>query len=195
LPIKLEKEDIENGSRLDIIRIILIALRTSRLFRILRKEKGLVYSIRMTDDLFEYGFPYICVEFEAEMNKILEILEIIKEVVFDFIYKGPTDEELEKAKNYIIEKAKILKDDPQRILNGLMFYLLYYDKIFTLDDYSKVIERTEKNDILEILKKLDFKFLNICIQSAVEDKKILMGIENLLNKRYKKFSCFLMIFY
>jgi predicted Zn-dependent peptidase len=114
------------------------------------------------------------------MNKILEILEIIKEVVFDFIYKGPTDEELEKAKNYIIEKAKILKDDPQRILNGLMFYLLYYDKIFTLDDYSKVIKRTEKNDILEILRKLDFKFLNICLQSPVEDKKILRDVEDLL---------------
>jgi predicted Zn-dependent peptidase len=180
LPIKLEKEDIENGSRLDIIRIILIALRTSRLFRILRKEKGLVYSIRITDDLFEYGFPYIYIEFESEMNKVLEILEIIKEVIFDFIQKGPTDEELEKAKNYIIEKSKILKDDPQRILNGLMFYLLYYDKIFTLDDYRQVIERTEKNDILEILRKLDFKFLNICLQSPVEDKKILRDVEDLL---------------
>jgi predicted Zn-dependent peptidase len=180
LPIKLEKEDIENGSRLDIIRIILIALRTSRLFRILRKEKGLVYGIRITDDLFEYGFPYIYIEFESEMNKVLEILEIIKEVVFDFIQKGPTDEELEKAKNYIIEKSKILKDDPQRILNGLMFYLLYYDKIFTLDEYRQVIGRTEKNDILEILRKLDFKFLNICLQSPVEDKKILRDVEDLL---------------
>jgi predicted Zn-dependent peptidase len=188
LPIKLEKGDIENWSRLDIIGSILTSLRTSRLFRILRKERELVYSIRMRDDLFEYGFPYICIEFEAEMNRVLEILKIIKEVIFDFIYKGPTDEELKKAKNYFIEKAKILKDNPQRILNGLMFYLLYYDKIFTLDDYSKVIERTEKNDILEILKKLDFKFLNICLQSAVEDKKILRDVEKFLKDMKSRFT-------
>jgi predicted Zn-dependent peptidase len=42
LPIKLENKDIENWSRLDIVGSILISLRTSRLFRILRKERGLV---------------------------------------------------------------------------------------------------------------------------------------------------------
>jgi predicted Zn-dependent peptidase len=181
LPIKLRKEDFEDWNKLDIVSNILTSLRTSRLFKILRKEKGLVYSIRMRDDLFEYNYPYVYLGFEAELKNVLEILKIIKKVIFDFIHNGPTDDELERAKNYIIENSKLLKDEPQKVIGGLMFFLLHHERIFTLDDYAEVIKKTQKEDILEILKKLDFELFNICLQSPQEDEKILKEIKDFAN--------------
>jgi len=186
LPLKLNQNDFENWNRLDLISNILVSMRTSRLYKILRKEKGLVYSIRIKSDLYEYNFPYVYLEFEAEMKNILEILKIIKEVVFDFIQNGPTDSEFSKAKNYIVEKAQLLKDDPVVVTNGLMYFLLNYNRIFPIEDYIKIIEKTEKEDLIEILKKLDFDFLNICLQSPQKDQKILKEISKIINPQLIK---------
>lgn len=170
---------LEDRIKQQLIRSILGGLRRSRLFRLLRQRRGLVYHVGFGSAVFQhFGYGYI--SSQVSLEKLDEVLELIIRELSAFIVNGPTEEELEFAKNHHINQVLMQWDHPSAISEWIADDLMWEKKIYTPEDYAKMAERVEVKDLRYFVKKYwDFAKLNLVIQGSVEDSK-----ENI--KKYEK---------
>jgi predicted Zn-dependent peptidase len=159
------KERIAEG----LARSILVNLRTSRLYRLLRQQLGLVYGIGFGAARYR-DLGYVSIDSQAHIDKIEEVLKHINDELHLFINDGITDEEYLLAKNYSKNQALMQFDHPGAIGSWIEDDLLWEDKIYDPDEYAEIIESVTKEEIGEIVRKnWDFSKLNLTIQGPIED--------------------------
>ncbi len=152
-----------------IARSILGRLRVSRLYRLLRLQRGLVYGVDMGATTYEH-FAYVYISTQTAPDKVEEVMELIIKELTSFLENGPTEEELNFAKNYTVNQILMQFDHPGNIASWIEGDLLWEDKIYTPDEYAKMIERVSKKDIMNFMKKYwDFSKLNLTIQGPIEN--------------------------
>lgn len=150
---------------------ILGRLHSSRLYRLLRQQLGLVYSINMGSVTYQnFGYVYISTQVDAE--KVLEVISLITKELSKFLSKGPTEDEINFAKNYAINRVLMQFDHPRNIADWIEDDLLWQDKVYTTEEYVELIKKVTKKDIMEFMQKYwDFSKLNLVVQGKVENSK------------------------
>ncbi len=136
---------------------------SSRLFRTLREDMGIVYEIYTFMESFldsgVHGIYFICDQknYRAAMNGVEEEI--------NSICSGKiTDEELEKAKTQIISGMKISYDSLSGRMRFLARSMLYYENITYINDIIKAVERISKEEVIKIAKKyMKFSDFNVSI--------------------------------
>lgn len=161
------EEQITQG----VARNILGRLRTSRLYRLLRLQRGLVYGIDMGSATYQqFGFVYISTR--TASGKVFEVVELIAKELASFVTSGPTDKELKHAKNFSLNQVLMQFDHPSNIAGWIEGDLIWKDKVYMPDEYAKMIEEVDKSRVIEFMKKYwDFKKLNLTVQGQVKNTK------------------------
>lgn len=150
---------------------ILGRLRSSRLYKLLRQQKGLVYTVGAGQSSYRtFGNFYVTTE--VTKDKLDEVLDlIIKELVGMYLH-GPTTEELEFAKNYSINKTLMSWDHPSNIAGWIMSDLMWEDKNETPEEHVKIVQKVTVEDTIKLMRKhWDFKKLIMVIQGPVQNSK------------------------
>ncbi len=151
--------------------VILGRLRSSRLFKLLRYNRGLVYDVGATDSkLPDIGL--VNISSEVEDKKLDTVVQLIAESLNKYINQGPTKEELDFTKNYLINNWLMAFDNPDSIANWLENELLWRNEIKLPNDYIEVIKNITSKEITEMMQQhWNLKKLNLLIQGPIKDKE------------------------
>ncbi len=162
-----------------IIRNILGGMFTSRLFKLLRLEKGLVYSVHAGMGI-SFGFGNFSISTQVVPENLDEVLDLIVKELDQFIKSGPTKEELEFFRSYAINRHLMSWDHPSSIAGSIKSDLMWEDKIVVPEERVKEVQKIASKDLFEVMEKYwDFSKLQLVIQGPIEDSK-----ENI--KKYEK---------
>jgi predicted Zn-dependent peptidase len=125
---------------------------TSRLQKILREEKGLVYSVECrTTSLPDTGTIDFDVSVRSE--KVIEVAEILFEEIKKFILTGVSEDELGLVKKRYGYDLDYELDDPYRQIMRHGFCHLYSTE-FTLEEEREKISQITPLDILNVARDI-----------------------------------------
>ncbi len=136
---------------------------SSRLFRILREDMGIVYEIySFLESFFDsgvFGLYFVCdaKNFEKAMNAI-------KNEFNNIMKNGISDEEIQKVKTQIISSSLISFDTLSGRMRFLARSMLYNGEITYLDESIEKIKSIDKNQLIRTAKKYcNFNDFNVSI--------------------------------
>ncbi len=163
------QSDIKQVVIQQILRSILGGLGASRLYKLLRHELGLVYHIGFSTGTWQrWGFVDSYTQVASE--KLDQVLELMVKEIKSFLDKGPTYEELEFAKHYHINRTLMQFDHPSNIAGWISGDLLWEEKIYTVEEYAKLITDVKLAGLVDFMQKnWDFKRLNLTLQGPLEN--------------------------
>jgi len=150
---------------------------TSRLFKEVREKRGLCYHVRSSSDNWaDTGYWSIyagvaTVKVEEAVKAILHEVALARD-------KGVTDEELVVARKRLKTMFAFKSEDPEFMGEYYGRQELFGEKVVTLEDYIKKIDKITKDDINALTKKYFIaKNLNMAL---VWNKKKEDGLRKLL---------------
>lgn len=147
--------------------VILGQLRNSRLFRLLRYQKGLVYDVRAGSSSYP-GLGYVYISLEAVKGHLDEALSLITQEVVSFVANGPSEEELNFAKNYLTSQWLMTFDHPSSIAEWVESHLLWDNKGLLPEDYAHLIKDITTADITSFIKQYwDLQKTNLTVQGPI----------------------------
>jgi zinc protease len=112
---------------------------TSRLMKEIRQKRGLAYSVQSHFvPLKEEGPFEIGLQTRKEQSE--DALVLTRKVLADFVAAGPTEKELEEAKQNIIGSFPLRIDSNKKIVGYLAMIGFYNLPLTYLDDYIKAVE-------------------------------------------------------
>lgn len=142
-----------------LIGFILGGSMSSRLFKKIRNELGLCYSIYAFDMNYKNnGFLGISLGTSAVNAKTA--IDAVNAEIKRVLTEGVTDEEFEIAKNLTLDKYQISNDTPSTNLS----YLSYTGKLFDQEemiDYIKSVTRDQALKVFREFVKLENEFISI----------------------------------
>ncbi len=126
---------------------------TARLFREVREKRGMAYSVY--SQLNEYDHCPMLIGAAATRNERAgEALAVIEEQVRDFANQGPTEDELDKAKKYLIGSYALRFDTSTKIASQLVNLQLDGFEPSYLDERNGRIAAVGLEDCKRAAKKL-----------------------------------------
>lgn len=164
-PDKYSKEQLGQS----LLTIILGRLRNSRLFKLLRYQKGLVYGVSAGTSGIP-GITSIAISSETNPENLEEVVRLITAELIGFVDKGLTEKELEFAKYFMENQWLMSFDHPSSIASWIGHELLWKEKIQLPEDSVKELEGIDNKFLLDLMKKhWDFSKLNLVIQGPVDE--------------------------
>jgi len=124
----------------------------SRLSVEIREERGMAYSVYSYFVPMQRPGPYI-LGLQTRNDQAKDAREISLETVRRFIEEGPTDEELQSAKNNITGGFPLRLDSNQDIANQVLNIAFYDLPIDYLDKYSERVGNVTRSGILDAFQR------------------------------------------
>ena len=145
---------------------VLANLHKSRLYNLLRYQKGLIYAISMNSiSLPGYGINNIPLECSPE--HLEEVLDIIVENLIEMRKNGITQEEFQYIQNYSIDSLLMQFDSMGAIMDNLKQDLLWEGEIFLPERTVEILKEITCDEVNGYLKKYwDFSTANLCLQMS-----------------------------
>jgi len=135
----------------------------SRMMDEIRVKRGLAYAVGGHFANYRY-LNYFSGRLQTKLESQDEAIDVIKEMVSQFVAKGVSQEELDKAKQYILGSEPLKNEALSQRLYGA-FNNYYYERGM---DYKK--------RELELIEKLSLKELNSFIASHPEIKELTFAV-------------------
>lgn len=143
---------------------------TSRLMEEIRQKRGLAYSVHSSfAPLKEEGPFEIGLQTRKEQSE--EALALTQKVLSDFVANGPTEKELNAAKQNIIGSFPLRIDSNKKIVGYLALIGFYKLPLTYLDDYIKAVGKVTVAEIKDAFqRRIDPKGMVTVVVGAVEPK-------------------------
>ena len=126
---------------------------TARLFREVREKRGLAYSVY--SHLQNYDHAAMLVGATSTKNeRAAESLAVIEEQIADLAASGPTEEELAKARKFLIGSYALRFDTSTKIAGNLMQLQLEGRPTAYLDQRNKLVAAVDLDAAKRAAKKL-----------------------------------------
>jgi predicted Zn-dependent peptidase len=124
---------------------------TSRLQRVLREERGLVYSVECrATSMSDIGTMDFDVTVRPE--KLIEVSQVLIQEIKNFILNGPSDEEVAHVKKRYMFDLDLEIDDPYKQVIRYAFPHLYSEEMSLEEERNQVME-ISKDKIVEVAKR------------------------------------------
>jgi len=163
------EHDLVLRLRQNIILAILVNLSRSRLFRLLRHQRGLVYGINAGSYTIN-GLGYTAITSESSQEHLEEVISLIVQELSTFIKNGPTEEELKVTKDFLSNQWLMSFDHPSSIANWIEGDLVWENKIHMPEEMIALIQSTTIKDLVDLMNKhWDFKKVNLVIQGGMKN--------------------------
>lgn len=128
-----------------------------RLFKELRDNKSLAYSLTaFSSEQYDRGF--FAFYMGTAGDKLMEAKSSMWDEIIKFLKEGIGEEELERAKNYVIGNFEIGLQSNAAYANSLMFNELYGNDIDAFLEFPTRIKAVTKDQVMGVAKKyIDMK--------------------------------------
>jgi predicted Zn-dependent peptidase len=124
---------------------------TSRLQRVLREERGLVYSVECrATSMSDIGTMDFDVTVRPE--KLVEVSKVLIQEIKNFIRLGPSDFEVDHVKKRYMFDLDLELDDPYKQVMRYAFPHLYSEEM-SLDEERNQIMAISKGEIIEVARR------------------------------------------
>lgn len=152
---------------------------SSRLFQQVREQQGLCYSI------YSYGAGHqdagvFCVYTALNRETETKALETIRRVITQFKEEGPTDEELERAREQSKANVVMGLESTQSLMSHAGRSLLFMDKILSAEEIIAAYDAVTREDVMDLAREI-FRWDQVSlsavgqVRSVEEYKKIVLG--------------------
>lgn len=149
-------------------------LRNSRLFKLLRYQKGLVYDVGSGASLLP-GLGFVYISSEVSQRNLEEVTRLIAGELREFARTGPTEDELQFAKNFLANQWLMVFDHPSSIAGWIEGDLLWEKKVLMPEEVIKMMMQIKVSDIVGMMQKYwDFSKLQMTIQGPVKKTPVNM---------------------
>ena len=118
----------------------------SRLSQEVREKRGLSYSVYSYFSPMRMRGPFI-IGLQTENSQREEALKIVRDVLVDFVAKGPTEQELTGAKKHLTGGFPLRLDSNGKIANNLAVIGFYGLPLTYLDDFIPRVEAVTARQI------------------------------------------------
>ena len=152
---------------------------SSRLFQQVREQKGLCYSI------YSYGAGHaetgvFCIYTALNKETEAKALATIRRVIDDFLAKGPTTEELERAREQ--SKANVIMglESTQSRMSHAGRSLLFSGEILTPEQIIDAYDRVTREDVVALAQEIfDWERASLSavgqVRTAEEYRQLVLG--------------------
>ncbi len=126
---------------------------SSRLFNELRTAKGLAYSV---GGGIGYGWNHpglTNIEMQTKSASTVEGIHGIDGQIDELLKNPPTDEELKRAKDNILNSFIFEFDTPEKVLREKMAYEFYHYPLNFLERYRSQVEKVTADDVGRVARK------------------------------------------
>ncbi len=157
-------ETDESFPSLKVLATILGGNMSSRMFQNVREQKGLCYSIRtQVDEFTDTGL--LTTRAGVKLSDVLKAAQAIRDEYDCIAQKGITEQELEKAKNYLCGKTDLQTEDTEEVAHEYGKNKLLYGWERSLSDWKTQINKVDKTTVEKLAKDLfqpdNFRFAGI----------------------------------
>lgn len=134
---------------LQVLSVILGGNMSSRLFQELREKRGLAYYVHTNTELNpDTGYLVTCAGIDHK--NIEKTVSLITKQYKKIAKVGPTEKELRLAKEYIKGNFRLSLEESDNIASFYATQALLEKKIMSPEEKIKLIEKVNKNDIIEV---------------------------------------------
>ena len=118
----------------------------SRLTQVIREDRGLAYSV------YSYFMPFIekgpfQIGVQTKKNQANQAKDLIQKTVSEFIEKGPTSNELKRAKDFMIGGFPLKLESNKSILEYVSMMAFYKYPLDYLETFTKKIDKITAEEI------------------------------------------------
>ncbi len=107
---------------------------TSRLYKAVREKQGLAYSVYSYFDTLKMSGPFV-IGMQTRNEKAITAIDITRDILTQYVDAGPSAEELDEAKNNIINGFPLRLASNQAILSNVINITTYGLPLNYLDTY------------------------------------------------------------
>ena len=125
---------------------------SSRLMQEIRENRGLSYSVYSYFLPMESNGPFQ-MSLQTKNHQVDEAVELLQQMLVDFINDGPTDEEMDHAKKNITGSFPLKIDSNSKIVEYLSLIGFYDLPLDYLDNFNKNILAVTSTDIKDAFKR------------------------------------------
>lgn len=151
--VKCPSEPDKDYPVVKVLSTILGGNMSARMFQHVREQKGLCYSIRtQVDEYTDTGL--LVTRAGVKVSEVLQAVKAIREEYDSIRDTGITDQELEKAKNYLAGKIDLGTEDSEDIAHEYAKNKLLYDKVESSSEWKNRILNVTKTQVEDLAKKL-----------------------------------------
>jgi predicted Zn-dependent peptidase len=171
----------EDAFVLKVLSVLCGGMMSSRMFLNIREAKGLCYYISTsTDDFTDVGI--ISTRAGIDVHRVEEAVEGVLHEYKVLRNEKVQEEELQKAKNYLLGKMKLRLEDSEEVAHMLGKQLLLYGEVLGIHEIEEKICKVTIDDIHRLAKQVFAPDnLYISLIGPFQDKKI--ALEKLLERK------------
>jgi len=125
----------------------------SRLFNEVRQKRGLSYSVKSKFILLKNRGPFIIL-LQTKNKSKNQALHITKKVLTTFIKTGPTSQELQDAKKFLLGSFALQRASFAKIANLLSIMAFYKLPLDYLDTYKQNVNAVTVRDVKNAFQKI-----------------------------------------
>ena len=156
---------------LEVLDVILGATISSRLFTILRAQKGLVYSVGSGNNFFDETGNLV-VDAGVGHKNVEETIKIILNEFDRLKNEDVEKEELERAKNYIVGSLYMALDSSSGVANYVGSHELHLGKVVLPAELTKKVKKVTAKDVRRVANDIFSKNnLNLALVGPFKKKK------------------------
>lgn len=126
---------------------------TSRLNQIIRQDNGLAYSVYSNFSPMAVNGPFI-MGLQTRNDQADKARQLMQQTLAEFIAEGPTDAEVEDAKQRILNRFPLAVANNAKIIDNLGVIGFYHLPLDYLDQYPARISAITKADIQSAFRSL-----------------------------------------
>jgi zinc protease len=124
----------------------------SRLMKEVREKRGLAYSVYSYVAPGRQIGPYVA-GMQTQKAQAELAVDVMKKTIGDFIANGPTDEELQAAKNNLVNGFPLRIDSNRKILDNVSSIAWNDLPLDTLDQWTNQLRQVTKDQVTAAFKK------------------------------------------
>jgi zinc protease len=124
----------------------------SRLVKEVREKRGLAYSVYSYLAPGRQIGPYVA-GMQTQKAQADLAVDVMKKTIGDFIANGPTDEELQAAKNNLVNGFPLRIDSNRKILDNVSSIAWNDLPLDTLDQWTNQLRKVTKEQVVAAFKK------------------------------------------
>lgn len=126
----------------------------SRLITEVREKRGFAYSAYSTvQPLLDRG-PFQIV-LQTRKDQAEETLAVVRSVFFEFLSRGPTEQEMVNARRNLVNGFPLRLDTNREVLDLISMIGFYDLPVDWLSQWTKQVERVSRADVLRAFQRLD----------------------------------------
>ena len=150
----------------------------------IREKEGGSYGVSCSGSLSQYPKEEMTLQISFQTDpdpvKKEKLMNIVTEQLQKMAKEGPTDEQMQKIKEYMLKKYKDAQKENSYWLNNLNTY--FYSGIDTTDGYEDLINNMTAKDVKELLAKLLKQKNEIRVVMTAPDEDIKKAAEEKANQ-------------